>query len=1051
MKEEKEHILNLINFHQITELLEQFYKITGFPVTIMDLEGKILAKSDWHIICENFHRANTESLQLCKDSDAILANKMQAGEKYHFYKCKNGLVDVAVPIIINDIHIANLYSGQFLLEKPDKKEFLQRAERFHLDKEKYMKALDEVPIVEEEQARKVMDFLLKLTMQISTMIMQKVEMSQLLEKLNQNDQVLQATNQQLSATEQQVRATNQQLIANEKELEQSLSEAQLWADIVLKATVGVAIGYPDGKLGISNKAYQKITGYTQEELTKIDWNTVLTPPEWLPKELEKLKILHETKKAVTYEKEYLKKDGKRIPVELTVHARINKKNEVTHYYAFVTDITERKKNEEDLKAKTQLLSDTGEMARVGGWEVDLETNKLTWSEETYKIHEIPMDQVPPIEEAINFFHPDDRLVLQKALKNAIENGKPYDLTLRFITAKGKHLITRTICQPQVENGKVVKLKGTFQDVTDWKKAEEKLMVTNQQLNAANQQLQASEEELRASNQQLSATEQQLRAANQQLQANEQQLKANNLELIAFNQKLLVSQKENELKVKMLNQAPLIIAHHDLNHRIVWANKAYLNSTNLTLSQVKGRKCWEVWKLSKPCDNCPVLETIQDGESHEFLLTPENQQHWPESQGCWLSKSSPILDNDGNIVGVIETALNFTEKVKNDKKIIESEQLLRSYFEHAPYGLFIADKNGFYLDVNKAATEITGFSRDELLNMHLSELIPPNERYLSKQSFDNVISTGFTEAEIHFVKKDGSIGDWQVTAVKINENRFLGFVQDITKRKQTERDIKKIEWLLEKETKQSKTNFIPEYGDVTLLNTEQTILNSVGKEMLSILSQDVMDLLDTSVAVYEKNGDYAFGMFASGWCQIMDSSSRKLCDTKDNAVALSCGKWLCHENCWNQSAKPAIVNGKTTDIHCIGGIKLYAEPIFAGDDVVGAINIGYTSPPEDKKILSFLAEKFAVDIETLQKISSEYKMRPPFIIEIAKKRLKTIAKMIGDIVHQKRVEKELETRMEELEIFNTASVGRELMINNHRKEINELLKELGREAKYEIVE
>ncbi|MCF7883660.1 MAG: PAS domain S-box protein [Candidatus Cloacimonetes bacterium] len=129
-------------------------------------------------------------------------------------------------------------------------------------------------------------------------------------------------------------------------------------------------------------------------------------------------------------------------------------------------------SEKDLKAKTQLLNDTGEMARVGGWEVDPDTQTLTWSEETYRIHEVPMDQEPPIKEAVNFFHPDDRPKLQKALQNAAEKGEPYDLTLRFITAKGKHLITRTICRPEIKNGKVIKLRGTFQDVTDREKAEE---------------------------------------------------------------------------------------------------------------------------------------------------------------------------------------------------------------------------------------------------------------------------------------------------------------------------------------------------------------------------------------------------------------------------------------------------------------------------------------------------------------------------------------------------------------------------------------------------
>lgn len=122
-----------------------------------------------------------------------------------------------------------------------------------------------------------------------------------------------------------------------------------------------------------------------------------------------------------------------------------------------------------------------------------------------------------------------------------------------------------------------------------------------------------------------------------------------------------------------------------------------------------------------------------------------------------------------------------------------------------------------------------------------------------------------------------------------------------------------------------------YGDVTELNTCRLILDSVGKETLETIARDAIDLLETSVAIYEKNGDYAFGMFSSGWCRLMDDASRRLCRTKDNREALSCGKWLCHENCWNDSAKAAINSGKSTDIQCIGGINLYAEPLAQPDD------------------------------------------------------------------------------------------------------------------------
>jgi len=275
---------------------------------------------------------------------------------------------------------------------------------------------------------------------------------------------------------------------------------------------------------------------------------------------------------------------------------------------------------------------------------------------------------------------------------------------------------------------------------------------------------------------------------------------------------------------------------------------------------------------------------------------------------------------------------------------------------------------------------------------------------------------------------------------------------LLKKRKAERELKKYEWLLEVEEKQKESvDYVPFYGNVIDLNTERTILDSVGWDLLTLIGADLMALLDTSVAVYEKNGDYAFGMFVSGWCQVMDAASRRLCHTDDNKKALTCGKWLCHENCWNESAKATIISGESTDIHCIGGIKLYAEPIIAGNEIVGAINIGYGNPPLDEDSLKKLSSDFNEDISVLQKAARDYKPRPSFIEEVAKKHLKSAAMLLGNMVFRKRMEERVEEHIKELEIFNDAAVDRELLINEYRKEINTLLKELGRKQKYEIVE
>src|SRR5665647_436249 len=96
----KINILDLIDFEKVDILLEGFNKTTGFVTAILDLEGKVLSRSGWRNMCTHFHRINPETSKKCIISDTVLAGKMADGEEYHFYKCLNGLVDVAVPIVI---------------------------------------------------------------------------------------------------------------------------------------------------------------------------------------------------------------------------------------------------------------------------------------------------------------------------------------------------------------------------------------------------------------------------------------------------------------------------------------------------------------------------------------------------------------------------------------------------------------------------------------------------------------------------------------------------------------------------------------------------------------------------------------------------------------------------------------------------------------------------------------------------------------------------------------------------------------------------------------
>jgi PAS domain S-box-containing protein len=143
-------------------------------------------------------------------------------------------------------------------------------------------------------------------------------------------------------------------ITERKQSEESLRGSQeqnrVLGELLEHSDQPFAVAYPSGSLGYFNGAFERLTGYDREELQRIDWDRTLTPPEWREAEAARLEELQCTGEPVLYEKEYLRKDGSRVPIELLVHLVRDEQGHPLHYYSFITDLTERKHVEEALQA-----------------------------------------------------------------------------------------------------------------------------------------------------------------------------------------------------------------------------------------------------------------------------------------------------------------------------------------------------------------------------------------------------------------------------------------------------------------------------------------------------------------------------------------------------------------------------------------------------------------------------------------------------------------------------------------------------------------------------
>ena len=138
----------------------------------------------------------------------------------------------------------------------------------------------------------------------------------------------------------------------------------------------------------------------------------------------------------------------------------------------INDIDELQRLIEETSRQNDTLESTAKIARLGTWELDLQTNDLYWSNEVYNIHEIPPGTKIDVENAINYYAPEARSTVSDAIQKCMETGSKWDLELPFITAKNNPIWVRSVGYAEFSNGKPLRLKGAFQDITQLKNAVE---------------------------------------------------------------------------------------------------------------------------------------------------------------------------------------------------------------------------------------------------------------------------------------------------------------------------------------------------------------------------------------------------------------------------------------------------------------------------------------------------------------------------------------------------------------------------------------------------
>ena len=240
----------------------------------------------------------------------------------------------------------------------------------------------------------------------------------------------------------------------------------------------VLITDTDGVIEYVNPKFSEITGYSMEEVRGKNpsilksgehlqefyqnmWDTILDDKEWSGE-------LHNKKK-----------NGELYWESAKISCLKDDNGKIINFVAVKEDITSRINNEKRIRKMGYILNETQAMARVGGWEYKISDQRMIWTNEVYKIHGLPIGEMPALEDSYKFYHEDYVPLINKAFTKCVMEGEPYKLECKFFKANGEEIWVETSGKPIKDGNKIVKVVGNIADITSRKLQEIELAKLSQ--------------------------------------------------------------------------------------------------------------------------------------------------------------------------------------------------------------------------------------------------------------------------------------------------------------------------------------------------------------------------------------------------------------------------------------------------------------------------------------------------------------------------------------------------------------------------------------------
>ncbi|MEI7636219.1 MAG: PAS domain S-box protein [Syntrophus sp. (in: bacteria)] len=660
------------------------------------------------------------------------------------------------------------------------------------------------------------------------------------------------TNQELLEENTLLKKKIQELEKSEverKQIEEADREEERFHQMFLKHdAIMLLIDEKTGAIRDANHAALRFYGYSRERLCQMTIQEInILPAEEVA--LQRALAFEEKRNYFIFPHRLASGEIKTVEVH---SSPVTTRNERI-LFSIIHDITYRKQMEEELRGTRALLDTTQQLARIGGWEWIVAQQKMTWTDETYRIHGMtpgdPAAGSPEhIARSLACYDPNDCPIIEGAFRRCTEEGKSYDLEFPLTRTDGRRIWIQTMARPVMEGDLVVKVTGNILDITERKQAEEALRNAlhewSTSFDAMSDGVSIHDVDhtiLRVNRSLCQILDRSAEAligkkcyevfhgtnhptATCPIEVTRRTGKGANAEFFerTLNKWLSVSSfpvfnKSGQLmrlvhvvrditEVKQANEAlreseeryRLLVEtanegiwSMDGDHRTSYVNQAMANMLGYDPTEMLGKKVEDFFFLEDMPFHEQRMKKRHKGEDEVY----ERRFRRRDGKPLWTVVSAKAMnDSNGEFLGSFAMFTDITKRKQVEKALQESEERFRLAYSTSPDAININRmSDGLYVDINEGFTRLTGFTRDDAIGKTSQEINIWCNHSDRQKLVNGLKEKGYYEnLEAEFRRKDGSITTALMSAkIMILQDvpHILSITRDISDRKRAEEEYR----------------------------------------------------------------------------------------------------------------------------------------------------------------------------------------------------------------------------------------------------------------------